>query len=66
MQFQDDCAICLTNMKYSSVSRILNCKHLFHSKCIAPIVSRNETCPICRNNIVGTQICERKIYKKIP
>ncbi|XP_036324932.1 uncharacterized protein LOC118738120 [Rhagoletis pomonella] len=51
-------------MKYSSVSRILNCQHLFHSKCIAPIVSRNETCPICRNNIVGTQICERKIYKK--
>ena len=62
------CSICLEPLKqlskwdklhlgYSTTSyctnfTTLSCNHKFHTKCIITWLSKKDTCPICRNNII--------------
>ncbi|KAL1539555.1 E3 ubiquitin-protein ligase RING1-like [Salvia divinorum] len=43
------CAICLENLRYPQVCRVLPaCHHQFHAHCIDPWLSNSLTCPTCR------------------
>ena len=45
---EEKCSIC---MESSNLIQ-LQCKHLFHENCINEWVKNNDTCPICRLNII--------------
>ena len=53
-KFGDECSICMTDNK-NLIS--LNCKHVYHKKCITTWIKKElkedhiPVCPICRNNI---------------
>ena len=46
---QENCVICLSNFKTQIQIRVLECEHIFHSKCIVAwfIAKNNNICPIC-------------------
>ncbi len=45
------CTICLDN--FENKDRIINlsCLHMFHSACIRKWLKKNNTCPICKNQV---------------
>ena len=43
--FREDCCICMENPVQTA---ILNCGHLYHSKCIDEWFLKKNECPICR------------------
>lgn len=43
----DSCSVCLSVMNDTN-SRILDCGHKFHSRCIDRWKRRSSTCPMCR------------------
>jgi hypothetical protein len=43
------CSICLLELKKND--KTLDCKHIFHKKCIDEWISNNNTCPLCRKII---------------
>lgn len=45
------CCICLTKYNKKSIVNILNCGHIFHTKCIKEWVCYKKECPVCRKNI---------------
>jgi hypothetical protein len=46
----NSCSICLLNLDNNI--GILNCGHSFHLKCIEDWREKNDSCPICRNQII--------------
>jgi hypothetical protein len=47
------CAIYLDNIKqYSTKTVELGCGHTYHSFCVFEWLKINETCPLCRNNLL--------------
>ncbi|XP_060100531.1 RING finger protein 148 [Heteronotia binoei] len=47
------CAVCLETYKPKDVARVLRCRHLFHKVCIDPWLLKNQTCPVCKWNVLG-------------
>jgi len=46
---QETCPICLCPFKVEDIIRILECKHIFHGKCIVAWFTREKiACPICK------------------
>ncbi len=45
------CSICQENYKPKEYKRELNCKHIFHKKCIDKWLKSNLSCPFCRHLI---------------
>ena len=47
-----NCTICLE--EYTEVKKIieLDCKHNFHEECIDDWILKNQTCPLCRLNLL--------------
>lgn len=45
------CAICIDEQKTNEKWIRLNCSHEYHQKCIFNWLQRDNTCPICRNNV---------------
>ncbi|KAJ5646328.1 ring finger protein [Penicillium lividum] len=46
-----ECAICISNLQLGERATILPCGHMFHDVCITQWVTRNPSCPLCRQNI---------------
>ena len=44
---QTNCCICLDELDKEDIC-ILNCGHIFHTKCALTNLSINNTCPMCR------------------
>jgi hypothetical protein len=47
-----DCSICLTEL--DRFTQRLDCGHEFHNDCINLWLIKNNTCPMCRENIIET------------
>ncbi|KAK9688927.1 hypothetical protein RND81_09G022600 [Saponaria officinalis] len=48
----NECAICLDDFEEGEVCRVLvNCSHMFHSKCVDDWLTNNQKCPNCRSDI---------------
>ena len=45
------CSICLTNYQENDLLKLLPCTHRFHSNCIDPWLSLNNSCPVCRSSV---------------
>jgi len=46
-----ECSICLLDVKTSAESYTLHCRHKFHKTCIRDWLKKQNTCPICREEI---------------
>lgn len=57
------CTICCENVKYNEYTRMLECKHNYHKKCIdkwcirSMDYSEEIKCPICRMRIQTKRLC---------
>ncbi|XP_077197043.1 RING finger protein 148 [Paroedura picta] len=49
----ESCAVCLETYKPKDVARVLRCRHLFHQACVDPWLLKNQTCPVCKWNMLG-------------
>jgi hypothetical protein len=49
------CSICIDEYKTKEYKRELDCKHMFHKKCIDKWLKTHLTCPCCRNDITGLE-----------
>lgn len=45
------CNICLLDINYNDIIRILNCEHFYHANCIDKWFEKKSSCPLCRNNL---------------
>ena len=45
------CCICLSEIKKGKETTLLECMHMFHSKCCLNWLKKNNTCPMCRQVI---------------
>lgn len=49
---EEECHLCLENMRVGEEVMILPCQHLFHSQCVNElIIHQHITCPLCRKSI---------------
>ncbi|NXV08118.1 RN215 protein, partial [Cettia cetti] len=49
----DSCAVCLDHFHKSQWLRVLPCSHEFHRDCVDPWLLLQQTCPLCKRNILG-------------
>ena len=46
----EECSICLNTIAVSTTGCVeMSCSHKFHLKCIGTWLSKNSSCPLCRN-----------------
>jgi hypothetical protein len=46
------CSICLEEIKHKSPVKVLQCLHIFHSKCITEWYLSKASCPLCKHLIL--------------
>jgi len=46
------CIICMEPLKKGEAVRILECTHVYHSKCIDQWIQESNTCPMCKNPVI--------------
>jgi len=46
-----ECSICLLELRTLKESHYLNCGHRFHQTCIKDWLSRQNSCPVCRETV---------------
>ncbi|NXX98944.1 RN215 protein, partial [Centropus bengalensis] len=49
----DSCAVCLDQFHKSQWLRVLPCSHEFHRDCVDPWLLLQQTCPLCKRNVLG-------------
>ncbi|XP_070619237.1 RING finger protein 215 [Erythrolamprus reginae] len=49
----DSCAICLDQFQKNQWLRVLPCLHEFHRDCVDPWLLLQQTCPLCKHNVLG-------------
>ncbi|KAM6119901.1 LOW QUALITY PROTEIN: RING finger protein 215 [Phoenicopterus ruber ruber] len=54
----DSCAVCLDQFHKSQWLRVLPCSHEFHRDCVDPWLLLQQTCPLCKRNILGNCCAE--------
>jgi SNF2 family DNA or RNA helicase len=66
----EECPICYENSKENNCTLTPCCNHMFCGKCILQSLARQPTCPMCRANVIATQLIhivkttENKKHKK--
>ena len=48
----NECSICLEQYKLNEKIIKLDCEHIFHKSCINLWFQNNNSCPICRDNVI--------------
>ena len=49
---EDVCAVCLSELEEGEWLRMLACKHGFHSDCVDPWLIAEQTCPLCKGDVM--------------
>ncbi|XP_034364745.1 RING finger protein 215 isoform X4 [Arvicanthis niloticus] len=49
----ETCAVCLDYFYNKQWLRVLPCKHEFHRDCVDPWLMLQQTCPLCKFNVLG-------------
>jgi hypothetical protein len=44
------CSICLDDFNSTTEILFLDCKHIYHSPCILEWITKDPSCPLCRNS----------------
>ena len=52
----DDCSICIAQMRPGQFVVKLQCGHLFHKNCLAPWLQLSTYCPVCKANAKEAQV----------
>ncbi|EQC41488.1 hypothetical protein SDRG_01455 [Saprolegnia diclina VS20] len=47
------CPICLVDFEDGETLVLLNCAHQFHGECIASWLAQNQTCPMCKRDVLA-------------
>lgn len=47
-EFEDVCAVCLTDMKFA---RVTPCHHIFHTDCLRKCLLNCDKCPVCKREL---------------
>lgn len=55
-----ECCICLSPMREEIFKT--ECNHSFHTDCIMQWLNTNDTCPICRGNILSSKHISNRYY----
>lgn len=50
------CSICYEYIRSFEIIRTLSCGHQFHQKCVDKWFERKDTCPLCRNCLLDTDL----------
>jgi E3 ubiquitin-protein ligase RHA2 len=60
-----DCVVCLSKLKEGEEVRKLECRHVFHKKCLEGWLHQfNFTCPLCRSALVSDD-CVSKTQRSV-
>ncbi|CAH8252382.1 unnamed protein product [Arabidopsis lyrata] len=60
-----DCVVCLSKLKEGEEVRKLECRHVFHKKCLEGWLHQlNFTCPLCRSALVSDD-CVSKTQRRV-
>eukprot|EP01043_Picozoa_sp_COSAG02_P023508 COSAG02_NODE_1258_length_13569_cov_5.275650_4_plen_412_part_00 len=51
----DDCCICMDQMKKNTLVRILPCTHTFHARCADKWLKQKNSCPMCQRPIDASE-----------
>ncbi|XP_067861981.1 RING finger protein 215 isoform X2 [Heptranchias perlo] len=49
----ENCAVCLEEFHKNQYLRVLPCLHEFHRDCVDPWLLLQQTCPLCKRNVLG-------------
>ena len=50
-EIKKECAVCHENFTKELKGIKLNCRHIFHKDCILPWLEKQNTCPVCRDEM---------------
>jgi DNA-directed RNA polymerase subunit RPC12/RpoP len=61
-----DCVVCQEDFKKDEQLLRLECKHIFHKKCLKEWLERHNTCPMCRHELLtdDPEYEEKKLDQK--
>lgn len=63
---ENECPICLDQMKDDEANTTLNCGHKFHNRCLENMVRhRHNRCPLCRSATTDPLIQRQEIIEKL-
>ena len=63
---ESTCIICLEAISYQNQQKVkLDCKHIYHKKCIDNWLENNPSCPLCRTNIESYNTVIRRITTRL-
>jgi hypothetical protein len=50
-RFEEECSICQEIMMEGNTVLKLSCRHAYHTQCVETWLERQNTCPMCRNEM---------------
>ena len=51
---EEVCVVCLSEMEEGDMLRMLRCGHAFHGECVDPWLMAQQTCPLCKADVMAS------------